>query len=295
MRGPTLVAIALLLLLGGCAGASNGAVKKGPAAFDSSTGSIMVLVSDDQLFPLAGAMLVLDDNLRQSTNESGGAEFRDLAPGPHRLLAAFADHDDVDRIVMAVAGETTRVSLQLPLRKELAPYHTTLMKTGFIACSVTIGVPGQPAAFSPCAGVDFTTGQHLDKSLLTWHLGDLADVVGLWGESTWQATQALGRELNMSVHVNASIPNVMTFVAGTQGKSPIALPIVTQGLLSVARTAGSLSCRPERCELYTLDAPVAKTAGTPVDVGAVVQQRFQAYITVFHKGEMPAAFSAVHD
>lgn len=305
-RSPLPFIVAGLALGAGCIGSEGGRpldgerLDEGATEFDAQTGSIRGTVTDDSLAPIAGVDVVLPDlDLRSTTDEAGRFRFARLAPGSVRVAADAVGFSDVVRDVEVFAGQFVEVHLRLLPEGQQAQYYETYVQTAFVGCSFNGKHPGDPngtGSFFAACGVAYYAGLYdVDRFRLDWGLGPLDNVTGLWVESTWHTTQALGSGLFVWWNGARSESDFRDILSLT-GDNPLRGKIEGDVLRENQGTPHAFCSNPE-CTITSFHYQWADTLGPsyPADAGATIQQRVDDYVSVFHFGALPDDFSVLPD
>lgn len=306
-----LVALLFGVPLAGCvseAGASA-STPEAPAAPESATG-IRGTVMDDQLAPIAGAIVQVDDGTPVTTGTAGEFLVTGLTPGDHRLQVQALGYVSVARSVSVSEGEFATVELVLQPVPVIEPYQELIVFDGYIICAYALfGFVG--SAPSPCP---------LGQSKTTLYAKLNASWRYFVVEAVWQTSESIWISINTrgsGCTTGAPCPGVEI------GRSPLRLDgapgdekIAARYALDGKRTypegtfdmavsnlyAGLLreeinSTIPEVCVLFWSQFGVAKRLGCPLGVGYAVGIRFKEYLTVFHweRPADPVKFSAIPD
>lgn len=122
----TATLLALALTAGAFAGCVNGestpittVVHHGPAKFTDDTGGIEGYVTDDELVPLAGAIVgivqsdVITREFSATTDEYGAFSLNHVPPGVHAVQASFLGYRPVAKYVGVYAGSPSHTALAL--------------------------------------------------------------------------------------------------------------------------------------------------------------------------------------
>jgi hypothetical protein len=140
---PSLIAISLFLA--GCVAGESSTTPSttiaGPATVDESTGGIEGLVTDDQIAPIAGAMVGLTDaaGIETVTDAGGRFSLSNVPPGNHQLAVQKLGYESAAKKVDVVLGEVTQ-GLQIvlvPLAVK-EPYPEVLIHKGIIKNGVGV-------------------------------------------------------------------------------------------------------------------------------------------------------------
>ncbi|HUR61516.1 MAG TPA: carboxypeptidase-like regulatory domain-containing protein [Candidatus Thermoplasmatota archaeon] len=152
-RGPVagaVVALFLLFLLGGCAAGPAGegdqlaadlsaAAERAQAESGADRGIISGVVVDVGIHPIPRANLtVLNQGITARADDNGIFVFPNLKPGIYTIQARAAGYLGVQTTSEVVAGETSKVRIQMDADPTPLPYHSPTLKfKGFFQVSFT--------------------------------------------------------------------------------------------------------------------------------------------------------------
>jgi hypothetical protein len=291
-----------LLFLSGCAGpsgldthASPTAARDfaSPARFSDGTGAIEGTVTDTQLNPIAGAEVALSIlALVTTTDELGSFTFSRLEPGNVLVSTAKAGFQSATQRVSVIAGQKTEVRFLLSNLPADEPHVVISHATGVVACDATVRWRTPVAANNQSLLVCAVTPA--DKSMLRydWLLNAST---GVWLETTWQSTQALGR----GMRVDWGFSGGGLYQNYATGESPIRRRVPLERFLTAD---GQPNCKPSpstpdrvgQCTLFNRHLVEANNLPfAPADVGVLYQQRFDEYVSSFYNGPLPEQFTAL--
>lgn len=134
----------LPVLLAGCSGGGGGPEGTGPTPEDVDPGStvrgaISGVVVDDAIRPIGGAVVTLTSTgANATTDEDGQFSFLDLEPGFYAMTAAAPLYLPTQVTADVVAGQATKVKVQLVPDPTPQPYHITVKHDGFMQAWGTI-------------------------------------------------------------------------------------------------------------------------------------------------------------
>lgn len=292
------------MLFSGC---TQGGPSGGPAdgqVLEDGAGSIRGVVTDDQLIPLAGVRVALNEADARTTDEGGAFAFENVQPGRHVISIAHAGFHAHAQTIEVALGQVVDVAILLVPEGVPLPYHTTWHQTGLIGCSFDSFVP---LSYLANCEVFFILGLHeIDDYIRIFDVGNLENSSGWWSETTWTAAQTFARSLKIlwCGTIVGTVPEQNTWVVNcfneAQGASPVRNRIPKEQLLDYLEGTPSEHCdpktNPEQCLLVSL-------AYTGQDgfhqsgygMGLVLQQRFEQYLTMFFNADLPVEFSILPD
>jgi hypothetical protein len=308
VRGPTLAAV-VALLLAGCADPAPPAAE---GAAPAGLGTLRGLVVDEAVRPLAGATVTATGNsgtLNGTTGADGLFQFDGLAPGVYLVEVTKATYSSHQQAVDVREGtEAPLAKFQLSFQADSVPYANLYKYDGFYEC----GLYGMRV----CSNINILTWVVLcqyglclgnitnDRSLFFQYVEAGPQLIQT--ELTWTPTSAAGEafayligggneeELRGGVGLPA--------FNGTYGPSPLMLRISNHEAedtwckrnnqdCETPRTLDGSGIGTTRALLVQIDTgPVVEVPGcavpgttmNPCGAGAVVQQPFTMYTTVFY-------------
>ncbi|MHB1260569.1 MAG: MSCRAMM family protein [Thermoplasmatota archaeon] len=285
MLRPRVTALALSVLLAGCAGGGGDAPVDDPVPVleaTDTTGVIRVVVYDQAIRPLAGVSVeVLSASGpidEKATDEDGFAGFEDLQPGSYFVKARKPPlFNDAQQAVEVVAGvdDPAAVKIQLLQRTGDLPFYQEFKIEGFLECSATVGNWCFIANYYPCfvmqtAGQPCTGNLTNDNSyfVLDAPLRGLQRVPDwMQAEMVWESTQALGAEMNFRLDFLSDGAATIDNSTGATGPSPLLIDLDAQEL--------------QENEIGTTRFIAIETFHGGL-TGATVEQRFTDYVHIFY-------------
>lgn len=297
------------------AACTNGA-SENPAAnpagviVNDETGGVEGLIVNDALSPIPDVVVLLDGQATATVTAADGRFALSLVkPGTHDLTFVHAAHAEKSMKVEVKAGEVSNVQTELiPLASQDA-YVRIDQNAGFITCSAGIKDPvlapdGRGYA-AICAAVDFFGGTSLDRAWIRYERESFQDIVDIFGESTWDSTQALGTGLLVIWWLEHPDFHTDECACGWQanwsaGADPVQLQMPISRIDEIVKEEGeanTLSCREiDGCLIDVLHYAFPQTApSSPIDVGVVIDQKFDVYRSTFFHDPMPLGYSALAD
>jgi hypothetical protein len=198
----TLAFVALLsMALAGCSDGSKAppAADDRPQAYDEvvaseTTGSIVGIVVNQAIVPLAGVAVKLTSSGAEATTDAEGAFlFNGLEPGDYFVTASKLGYSPVQQSATVVAGEgePPLLRIQLVADPSRMAFATTEIWEGFVSCAATVGADG--------AG--YAGGHVCDESMGSRFIHEFAFADGRFpsyvqDEMVWDNTQPLGDSLS---------------------------------------------------------------------------------------------------
>jgi len=163
VRVPLAAATLLAALLAGCSGGGGEGGPNGPVAPDvevdpdSRFGAVSGVVVDEAIRPVAGAVVqLLSDGRNTTTDEGGQFAFTQLEPGFYAMTATAPRYLATQASADVLPGDTAKVRVQLQPDPSPVPYHVTLQHDGFMQGWATIAeyefqeVTGEAAPLCDC-------------------------------------------------------------------------------------------------------------------------------------------------
>lgn len=316
MRGTRILASLLALgalaasgCIGGRVAPSDSSEGAASGEFTDETGAVRGVVTDDSFTPLGGVEIRLDAQHLGATDESGSFSFGFVSPGLHYISAAKEGYLGAGVDEQVTAGQVLAVRLVLVPIAVAEAYYETRIQSGILACGGAFRLGTPTSSSTTICGNTFVLGVYVDTFLLGWNVGELrsGDVVGFWGETMWTSSQALGSGMQMIWFVSSGSPessylaNRISSLASREGTSPVQVPLPIEPVLNVTDQqptgSGAIVCQTGDCWLESGHYSAARTlgSGSSLDVGVTLQQRFDDFLTIFHKGVLPTEFSALPD
>lgn len=271
------------------------------AKVTAETGSIHGLVTDDQLVAISSVEVgILELDLLTLTDLEGKFTLNDLKPGVYGLSAAKIGYTSRTVTVDVKAGEVSELAVRIvPLAAEV-PHYTTDVQNGILKCSIRF-YPAAPlwliiginvTGIAVCGVAPGVTG---DKFLLRYEFE-----VGAWEsylEMRWQSAQVTGKGLSTVYEVDGQ-PNVRNATYGRMdGVSPLMIYADQAKMDWVATNWSTADCRQLECKVWTRTFASANFTNIndpqKVDVGIVVDQRFEQQMTAFYFMTKPEGFTAL--
>lgn len=159
---PATLGIVLLLPgLGGCIGGSESAGVAGPADLDPDALAVEGLVVDQELVPVAQAMVAVDGiGLVSETDAEGRFRLGPLEVGEYVIVAEKRGYSPASQTVRVSDEGTPPVTLTLSALALDVPYHQTEVHVTFMICWISSQIGNIPCTKL----VDYVAGTNLSSS-----------------------------------------------------------------------------------------------------------------------------------
>lgn len=267
-------------------------------------GLLKVLVIDPELFPVAGAMVFVDDvDLEASTDAAGVAGFGPLDAGQYTVFVERDGYEDATAQARVDAKGTTELLVTLkPVGRDV-PYHETLIFNGHLLCHFVLVYPGTGGLNAPCGAVIdlFLPGSSQDQWVFPFsveHNGFQSLVL----EMTWE-TQQFGKDglMQLTTLGTAEASGSGVMVAGTVYGDTQAAPfhaVLHAGRSYWNASDGPVTFYPEPNATENFKLLVAGGGGnnTPaVEFALFLEFRPVSYVTLFYNRAATWQFTALPD
>jgi len=291
--------LGLVLLASLLAGCSQ---KQPPAqavtlAPTATSGSVRGVVVDSAIRPLANVLVTLrvnDQSRTVNTTSSGLFRFDAVPLGSQVVRAHLKGFLDVQLPVQVEAGvepPETKITLALD-PSYLKPFIQPFQYKGIMQCSAVANAPAPAGrvAVAACALPSQATGQPLpvEDQFLVTHTLDSGKPRFVQSELVWEPSGPLANDLllYMDERNHTAAPSVGTNGASTgytelehaAGPSPVIVHVQDEGVSKLGRG-------------WDLQLRVFAWYQDPVPAGAVFQQSFTLYSTVFYGFSPPDGWS----
>lgn len=135
-----LAALLVGVTLAGCTSGNNGPAGIDPT--DQAAGGAVLrgTVLTEELAPVAGALVAVDDAAQTTTAEDGTFEVTGLAPGSYRVVVQAIGFIGQAKTVSVGEGAPTDVQFTLGAAPIQEPYRELLIFEGYEVCSLVLGV-----------------------------------------------------------------------------------------------------------------------------------------------------------
>ncbi|MEA3203685.1 MAG: Carboxypeptidase regulatory-like domain [Thermoplasmata archaeon] len=295
------VAMLAILALAALAGCSQKAAPTQSVAPTATTGSVRGVVVDAAIRPLAGVLVTLRVGDRSSTtNTSSDGLFRfDGVPAGSQVLRAHrTGYLDIQQPVQVEAGVEplqTKVRLDTdPVYRK--PFLQPFKFTGIMECSAVVNAPPPAgrAAVAVCALPSQTVGAPpTADTFIAVHTLDSGRPQFVQSELVWTPGSQFANQLLLYMdqrNHTAGTPQVgangaqtgYSELASASGPSPVVVHLEGSAVNKLGRG-------------YDLQLRVFAWFQDPMPVGAVVEQDFTLYSTVFYGFSPPAGWTFVKD
>lgn len=164
MRLATLSVLAVLsLIVSACVQAPEEALET-PAAGEGGATLLGVVVSEE-VFPVRGANVSIADGPSTLTDEEGRFSFTGLEPGRVTVIVSAVGYEPAEQEVSLSAGSTLEITFELTGVAGEAPYLTTIIYEGYLACSMSAVYSAQQVPwFTDCPFGDSKTGTSVNAT-----------------------------------------------------------------------------------------------------------------------------------
>lgn len=285
------------LLLSGCAA--------DPLALETATelpledgGTLLSgVVVDDLIQPLEGAVITVEGE-EATTDASGRFRITGLTAGSYRAVAAKEGFLAAELTVELAGGEVVEVQFILVPLASAAAFHETFRRAGFIGCSAASRNPAESFQLAVCGVVQVLGIQGVDEFITDFNDPGMGpDVVGAWGETTWQPNQATSQRMYVIWWVQPEARQPGDIDGGkvneTTGTSPVRVSL-TKEQIANANQSDQPQCPEMDCVFIAGHGAAYDETQNPSLV-LMVQQRYEDFLTLFHGGRFPSDFSALPD
>lgn len=147
-----------------------------PLATDGDTGDatgVRGRVVSEEVFPVVGANVTIEDGPSTFTDEAGGFELLGVEPGHHTILVTAEGYEQTSEEVNVAAGSVVELFLTIAGLPGQAPYLETIIFEGFSACTfsaVYSAGPFPPLVGAPCPWGEPKTGTSVEVGA-EWQAG----------------------------------------------------------------------------------------------------------------------------
>jgi hypothetical protein len=313
-RSPLLIVALLSMAFAGCVGddsqppGAEPSVAAGPADYDESTGGIDGYVTDEELAPIAGALvgiLGLPD-AEATTDASGRFALSNVPPGVHSLATQKLGYESSTQKVEVASGQSSEVKITLVVLAVEEPYPETIIFNGIIENGVGVV---RTATCTSCPVDD-----NNKKTVARLPGGKLPkDYAGIMIESTWKSRDYIGidvldrqssvNELYWRIRSGPGVHFLLEKCASYIGAPYFGrsqMPCLDDNVSASRLHIENWYIGEYQQETHNLDevckTPIGAPGSAPVvggypagcyGLGFVPELRFTNYITVFHV-ELPS-------
>jgi hypothetical protein len=291
MLGPKAIVLLVVAAIStaGCtqAGTATKAAATDPQGVaDANTehgGNIHGLVSDEEVKPIRGAIVAIENNLTVATDAEGRFQFLNVAPGTHRVIAQALGYQSTARNVVVQEGATVDVVFSLGRLAISEPYHEFFALVGF-ACLQTYSAVGR-----------FTFGNYAcpnPPASVIVQFNATKGVQTIVSEMTWVPTSALSAHvLGLDLWQGGVRTGLWTcdYCYGTaQGPSPVIL-----------RADGPFEgINGEKAAAKSTIDNIIILRGDPTfagQFGLIYSQKVNIYTSVFYGAKAPEKYTGLPD
>jgi hypothetical protein len=283
-------------------GGDSGGGEAPPVVATSTTGGIRGVVVDERITPIKGALIeVTGSDKNVTTGEDGLFAISGLEAGTYFVRASHPLFAAAQQSVDVVAGEENPESKRILLTRTVfaEPYMQTLQYDGFIVCSVNlvvvlseecgegVGVPDEecvpvtgPCVPIPPPGGTRVGGQANNNVQFDFTIGAGAQTVIV--EKVWEYTSEAGKALYSPISTEWScLPSCSgNGITSMDGESPLYASFDNATILE---------------EEIVPDVTIISvfTWASPSYTGAVANQKYTDYVSVFYYVPAPEGWSFV--
>lgn len=138
------------IILGGCIAAESAEIPQAaaaPASFDEASGAITGTITDDELQPIAGAILgilpseTITESLQVLSDEAGRFAFSNVPPGTHTLAGSALGYSSASRSVEVQVGVVTDVAVIVEKLAAEGAYSVTEVRKGSVTATMYRATP----------------------------------------------------------------------------------------------------------------------------------------------------------
>lgn len=261
------------LLLAGCA-SDEPAV----ALETLSLGTITGTVTDGSLKPLAGAEVRLDGaNETTRTDEAGSFSLR-ATPGEYLVLASLDGYRGGALRASPGPGETARLAFVLAPIPTQTPEVVVAEQHGLLSCGATV-VVAEEEHDAACGGSDPNA-----RSRVAFPVDATDGLMGAVVEVEWDAHTELAGWFDVTVTTGEG--DAATFLGASEGDGRVTISIPGRVLEGAVRAGSVLAV-----EVAPTGSMTDEEAG--IDAGAVFQQPFVVYLSLFYHQVQPTGYTVV--
>lgn len=275
--------------LSGCVGSDGSASAPGgslqgvaDAAFEGG-GTILGLVTDQELNPIGGALVAVGEAVTVMTGPDGTFRATNVPPGEVRVVVQALGFQSVARHVVVEPEDTVEVSFTLEKLPVTEPYHDYFILVGF-ACLQTYTF-----------GIRLTYGNFVCPEApagVVVQFEATKGVVTIVSAMAWEQTSALSAYvLGLDLWQGGVRTGVWTcdYCYGTaEGPSPVVL-----------RVDGAFEgINGKEAEETSVIDNIVILRGDPRfagQVGLIYSQRVDIYTSVFYQGKAPEGYTGLPD
>jgi hypothetical protein len=284
MRAPgfakLVVVVFIVAMMSGCAKAKAKHVDPDPYAqpqgFDEDTGSVVGTVVDEEFVPLKDAIVgFIDPYQAAKTNEAGRFEIGLLDPGKRNLYVIHLGHQSAGKAIEIKIREATEVLFILKVLPIEVPWVHVVARQGHFSQSVRI----EPI------GTQYNTTYH------NWFLADKSGALeAMVLEAAWSQQSSLAGGLRIVFGLGGAAAGQNFLVV--EGQAPLRAE-VDRALMEETWDRRRTVCVTQACVLTWSAAPATNTTRLFVDVGIMMDQRFEVFVSHFYRMLPPPGYTVV--
>jgi hypothetical protein len=268
------VLLALPLLLAGCGGKPAATRDERPGGSEYIGKTLYGAVLDDELYPIDGANVILDDvGINMTTGADGAFRFTGLEPIDYLVVAERVGHETRAARAAMVSGREFELNFTLPRLPTGEPRFTTSIFKGHIACHVAVKTDYPGWITQDCGSADPNNKR---GGVFEFDAYASAFVV----EFDWEPTQDCAKSLRTVMVLR--VPEAESFPVVEQAIKPGERILLGNASLSLRQKTGgevTVGLGADRC-----DNDYA---------GFALQQSVEVYLTAFYFMSVPDGFSAL--
>lgn len=278
--------------------------------FDESTGALEILLTDDELAPIANATVGIQPTEPQEgaqpiaplmTSAVGIAVFSNLAPGAYNTQVVALGYESAAKRVEVKAGDVAKLQLIVVRLPSDDPFHSTEVHRDIVQSVLWRVGPACDTIVQPPIG----TCLGFQRNDVTFYRVLAEDWATIVDEATWIPNTAASHQ---RAYVFATFPNVTDFSGVPDFKSPGHFEAAGRSpvVLRIERTEIRERGFPEESQFG--EGPNGRGTrfravndfedlGVPgvVGVSFMWDQAMTVYNTEFHKTVAPVDFTALPD
>ena len=278
LRSGLVLLIFLATAFSGCAQAKAATVDPDPYAqpqgFDDNTGSVIGTVVDEEFVPLKDAIVgFIDPYQAAKTDETGRFEIGLISPAVRNFYVIHLGHQSAGKRIEIKAREATEVLFVLKVLPIEVPWVHIVEKKAYF---------GQSVSFKPFnAQVNASTHQWIisDKS---------AALESVIIEARWTQTSLIAGGLHLTFGLGGNADRDTFF--SLSGQSPL-IGRADRPLLEATWQKSATVCVTQPCMLRWTATPAANATNLPIDVGVMMDQGVDVYVSHFYRMSPPPGYT----
>jgi hypothetical protein len=265
----------------GCAQAKAAHVDPDPYAqpegFDDNTGSVVGTVVDEEFVPLKDAIVgFIDPYQAAKTDEAGHFEIGLLNAGSRNLYVIHLGHQSQGKKIEIKVRQSTEVLFVLKVLPVEVPWVHVVPKKGYF---------GQSLNIEPLSNTRVNASSH------QWVIGDkTAALESMILEAKWSAASSLsgGIEVTFGLGGNAAKDTFFTI----RGQSPLVGRVDRADIEKTWQRSATV-CVSQPCLLRWEAHPAPGVTNLPLDVGVMMDQSFEVYVSHFYRMPPPDGYTLI--